>query len=165
MDLAHAESICSRCGGAVLNLGISKADKYCPERRWREKMGSRRSPTPHHSYACWIDGWESFAKVRKRFTSFRYRFILSSLRSCPRRYRSYLHKADSKSPSSIFQFILIWEYLGEDCVTSLLCWWYHEAYAQRNLATYYPTSRWTNSGLLCPQVKWCLRCNSDGSMS
>ena len=33
-DLARAESICSRCDGAALNLGIEKADKYCPERRW-----------------------------------------------------------------------------------------------------------------------------------
>ena len=39
MDLAHAESICSRCGGAVLNLGIEKADKYCPERRWFKCAG------------------------------------------------------------------------------------------------------------------------------
>jgi len=34
MDLAHAESICARCGGAVLNLGIETSDEYCPERRW-----------------------------------------------------------------------------------------------------------------------------------
>ena len=38
-DLAQAESISSRCGGAVLNLGIEKADKYCPERRWFKCAG------------------------------------------------------------------------------------------------------------------------------
>jgi hypothetical protein len=28
LDLAHAESICSRCGGTVLDLGIEKPDEY-----------------------------------------------------------------------------------------------------------------------------------------
>jgi hypothetical protein len=39
LDPPHAESICSRCGGAVLNLGIEKADKYCPGRRWLKCAG------------------------------------------------------------------------------------------------------------------------------
>ena len=32
-DPAQAESICFRCGGNVLDLGIEKPDKYRPERR------------------------------------------------------------------------------------------------------------------------------------
>jgi hypothetical protein len=33
-DPAHAESICSKCGGTVLDLGIEASDEYCPKRRW-----------------------------------------------------------------------------------------------------------------------------------
>jgi hypothetical protein len=33
-DPAHAESICSRCGGIVQDLGIENSDEYCPKRRW-----------------------------------------------------------------------------------------------------------------------------------
>jgi len=33
MDLACVESICSRCGGTVLDLGIEMSDKYLSSRK------------------------------------------------------------------------------------------------------------------------------------
>ena len=60
LDPAHAESICSRCGGTVLDLGIEKPDKYCPERRWFKCasclnvwsiiIGPARELAPLHSF-------------------------------------------------------------------------------------------------------------------
>jgi hypothetical protein len=57
LDPAHAESICFRCGGTVVqDLGIENSDENCPKRRWFKCasclnlwsviIGPTREPTP-----------------------------------------------------------------------------------------------------------------------